>query len=374
MTMVAPAGVSVDTGAMDLDTHFWQPLHMWESYIDPAHRSTVVNYHESIDPLGERNAADSKLDPEVVKKIRERQNNPAVEDPAERLGWMDSEGLYLNVIFPYPAWFSFCPDPVIAVEGCRALNRWASAFAERDRSRLKPAAMVPMLYPELAAREFRFANEELGLDTVFAAPTPHKDRRWSDPSFDALWGAMQNAGAVMMFHEFTRVDRSELPIVIRPCYLDSYPISYLAGHAVEAQLAVTDIIGGGALERFPEFKVGFVEAHVAWLPGWLSLMDNLWARLSSRYTVMEGTGSLPLRPTEYFNRQCTIVAFPDDIWVAQMIEHVGIDCLTLCSDFPHPNATNRTPIDSVFRSTNPTLTVAQQDQIINGNARRFYGL
>jgi predicted TIM-barrel fold metal-dependent hydrolase len=374
MVVAAATGVSVKTGAMDLDTHFWQPLALWRPFIDPEHEAAVVAFHEATDPLSERNRGASNLDPAVETKIRERQGNPAVEDPIERLRWMDSEGLYLNVIYPYPAWFSFCSDPVLAAAGCRALNRWAGEFAAVDRDRLKPAMMLPMLFPELALTEFRYASEELGLDTVFAAPTPHKDRRWSDPSFDPLWGAMQRAGAVMMFHEFTRVDRSELPIVIRPCYLDNYALSYLAGHAVEAQLAVTDIIGGGTLDRFPELKVGFVEAHVAWLPGWLALMDSLWARLSSRFSTTEGTGSLALRPSEYFRRQCTIVAFPDDVWVPEMVSNVGSECITLCSDFPHPNALNRTPLDAVFRRTNPTLSTAEQDLVINGNARRMYGL
>jgi predicted TIM-barrel fold metal-dependent hydrolase len=374
VTATTNAAVSVETGAMDLDTHFWQPLELWRPWIDPAHESAVVAFHEATDPLSARNVESSRLDPAVVKKIRERQGNPAVEDPIERLRWMDSEGLYLNVIFPYPAWFSFCTDPVIAAAGCRALNRWASAFAATNRSRLKPAALVPVLFPELAVEEFRYANEELGLDVVFAAPTPHKDRRWSDPSFEPLWSAMQSAGAVMMFHEFTRVDRNELPIVIRDCYRDNYAISYLAGHTVEAQLAVTDMIGGGALERFPELQVGFVEAHVAWLPGWLALMDSLWGRLSSKFDTSSGTGSLPLRPTDYFARQCTIVAFPDDVWVPQVIEQVGPQSITLCSDFPHPNAADRTPVDATFRATNPALPAAHADAIINGNARRIFRL
>jgi hypothetical protein len=46
----------------------------------------------------------------------------------------------------------------------------------------------------------------------------------------------------------------------------------------------------------------------------------------------------------------------------------------LCSDFPHPNAADRTPIDKIFRESNPTLSTAQQDLVINGNARRMYGL
>jgi predicted TIM-barrel fold metal-dependent hydrolase len=361
--------VSVSTGAMDCDTHFWQPLDLWRPHIDREFEPAVVDYHRASDPLGK-----GSVDPAVEAKIRERMANPAVEDPHERLRWMDSEGLYLNVVFQYPAWFSFCADPEIAVAGCRALNRWSAGFAAVDRDRLKPAMLLPVLHPELAVREFRYANEELGLDVVFAAPTPHRDRRWSDPVFDPLWSAIQVSGAVMMFHEFTRIDNGDLPLVSRPCYKDSYPIDYLCGHVVEAQLVITDMIGGGALERFPELKVGVVEAHTAWLPGWLALMDSVWPRLSSRYASTAGTGTLAMKPSEYFRRQCFVVAFPDDVWISETIGMIGAGSITLCSDFPHPNAAERTPVADVFRKKNPQLSEADQQLIINGNSRRLFGL
>ena len=53
---------------------------------------------------------------------------------------------------------------------------------------------------------------------------------------------------------------------------------------------------------------------------------------------------------------------------------VGAECVTLCSGFPHPNAVVRTPIDEVFRRTNPELTAAEQDLVINGNGRRLFRL
>ena len=361
--------ITVESGAMDLDTHFWQPLPMWEPYIEPSARSAVVEYHLAKDPL----AAQDGIDPEVEKRVRERMDNPAVEDPHERLAWMDLEGLYLNVVYPYPAWFSFAADADLAVAGCRAMNDWAGDFAAVDPARLKPAMMLPVRFPELAVREFRRANEELGLDAVFAVPTPTRERRWSHADYDPLWAAIEAAGAVMLFHEFTRLD-DDLPGAVRECYRDNYPLSYLCGHTVEAQLAVTDMIGGGALERFPALRVGFVEAHVAWLPGWLALMDDVWPRISSRYGSTDATGTLPLRPSEYFRRQCTVVAFPDDIWVPQMIDVAGAEAVTLCSDFPHPNATGRTPIDEVFTAANPGLARPDCDLIVNGNARRLFGL
>lgn len=368
-TVETQAEVAIRTGAVDADTHCWHPLELWRPFIDREHEAAVVAYELESNPMGK-----GKVDPAVEAKIRERQAIPASDDPVERLKWMDEEGLYANVIYPGAAWFSFAQDPDIAVAGCRALNRWAASFADADRRRLKPAALLPVLHPELALAEFRYAHEELGLDVVFAAPTPHRDRRWSDPSFDPLWEAIQAAGATMTFHEFTRVDGDIMPLVARPAYRDSYPISYLCGHSVEAQLVITDLIGGGALDRFPELKVGLVEAHVAWLPGWLALMDDLWPRISSRFASTEGTGTLALRPTEYFRRQCFVAAFPDDAWISEMVKYVGEGTVVLSSDYPHPNATDRTPLAQVFEERNPDLPAEVRQLIIRDNGRRIFNL
>lgn len=360
---------AIRTGAVDADTHCWHPLERWRSFIAPEHESAIVAYELEANPLGK-----GTIDPAVEAKIRERQAIPASDDPIERLKWMDREGIYANVIYPGAAWFSFAPDPEIAVAGCRALNRWAADFADADRDRLKPAMLLPVLHPELAVAEFRHAHDELGLDVIFAAPTPHRDRRWSDPAFDPLWSAVQAADATMTFHEFTRVDGDIMPLVARPAYRDSYPISYLCGHTVEAQLVLTDLIGGGALDRFPELKVGLIEAHVAWIPGWLALMDSLWPRISSRYASTEGTGTLELRPTEYFRRQCFVAAFPDDAWITEMADYVSADSILLSSDFPHPNATDRTPLTQVFEDHNPTLSAEARTKIIRDNGRRIFNL
>ncbi len=357
------------TGFFDCDTHFWQPRHLWQPYVDKEFESAVEAYDEECDPLGK-----GKVDPAVEAKIRERQALPGADDPVERLTWMDAESIAATVIYSNPSWFSYAPDPDIAAAGCRAINRWIANFADTDRSRLLPAMMLPIMHPDRALAEFRYAHDELGLEVVFAAPTPHRDRRWSDPSLDPLWAAIQEAGAVMTFHEFTRLGGEHLQLVARPAYKDSYAINYLCGHSVECQLAITDLIGGGALDRFPELRVGLVEGHVAWLPGWLALMDDLWPRISSGFASTGKTGgTLAVRPTEYFRRQCFVVAFPNDAWIEEMARYVGTECITISSDFPHPNAISRTPIGPVFDTANPGIDASQRAAILSGNARRIFG-
>ena len=61
MSLMEEAPVSVATGSMDLDTHFWQPLEIWHGFIDREHEQAVVAFHEDIDPLGAKNSGSGCL-------------------------------------------------------------------------------------------------------------------------------------------------------------------------------------------------------------------------------------------------------------------------------------------------------------------------
>lgn len=349
---------------VDCDTHFWQPLDRWEQWIDPPHKDAVIAFFEENDGM-------KTVDATVRKAILERMENPAGDESSARLRWMDDEQLSANIIFPGAGLIAYAPHPDIAASASRALNRFAADFADADRARLKPCMTLPWRFPELALSELRYARQELGLEVAFVAPTPDPNRRWSDPSLDPIWSEMQANQTVLTFHEFTRVG-ADMPIVARPCYKDSYPLTYLCGHSVEAQLAVMDVIGGGLCERFPDLAIGFVEAHVAWLPGWLALMDSTWPRISTHHRSTTGTGSLPHKPSDYFKRQCFIVAFPDDAWIREVVEYVGEDNVMVCTDFPHPQT--RDHPEQVLREHHGTLAEPILQKILGGNAARVFRL
>ena len=351
-------------GAMiDCDSHFWQPFEAWERFVEPRDKDAVARWLRDNDPM-------QTLDAGVKAKLEERMATLPADDPRERLAWLDAGDMLGTIIYPGTGLVTYSPDERVAAAASRALNRFAADFADADRARLKPCMALPWRFPDAALREFERANEEDGLDVIFAAPTPDPERRWSDPALDPIWQAVVQRGAVLTFHEFTRLG-DDAPLVARKSYQDSYPLTYLCGHCVEAQLAVMDLIGGGVLERFPELQVGIVEAHVAWLPGWLATMDGVWPRVSTAYASTSGTGSLSRKPSEYFQRQCFIVAFPDDAWVEEVVQYVGEDNVMLCTDYPHPQ-TRDTPQDTLAAQA-PGLDEGARHKVLRGNACRVFG-
>jgi predicted TIM-barrel fold metal-dependent hydrolase len=348
------------TLVVDCDTHFWEPLELWESYIDPKHHDAVVRRLKAVTP---------SVASDVTEKVRPYMSIRGGDDPEARLEWMDEEGIFANIIYPGASGVFTIPDPEAQAAACRAVNRWAADFASRAPHRLKPCILLPLRYPDRAIAELRFATETLGLEVVYGAPTPAPERRWSDPALDPVWGAMQDAGVVMTFHEFTRGLEGSLS---RPTYQDFYPLTYLCGHSVEAQVSVADLLLGGVFERFPRLQFGFVEAHVAWLPGWLALLDDSFPRTSTFFKETKGTGTLSMTPSDFFRRQGFIVAFPDDAWVEEVVKYVGADNIVLSSDYPHPQTRYR--LASQLDEHQPALAPNVRRKILGENAARIFRL
>jgi len=357
--------VEKKTKVVDCDTHFWNPTELWQPYIDPKYRDVIL---ESLVPTAQSTAGQQAI-AKTIQMERYRGIKGA-DDPPERIKWMDSEGIDVNVIYPGAGKVPLLSDPQAAAAGCRALNSWASEFASQAPERLKPCMTVPR-HPAQAVEELRHAVKELGLKIAFIAPTPAAEYRWSDPVWDPLWAEAQEAGVVVTFHEFTQTPDGD-PVVARNSYKESYPFMYFCGHIVEIQLALMDVIGGGVLERFPNLQVGFVEANVAWLPGWLASMDSLWGWLSNGKRQPKGTRAMSLTATEFFQRQCFIVAFPDDAWIGEVVQYVGEDHLVLCTDYPHPGTSYH--MMDTFNEKYQDFSDEVRRKLLGGNAERIFSL
>jgi predicted TIM-barrel fold metal-dependent hydrolase len=347
---------------VDADTHFWQPIDIWKEFIDPAQRQNVVSYIESHD-----------LFPKATLSLHGARESFLInaDDTDERLAWMNSEAIDACIIYPSGMnTLVYVPDPDLAAAACRGLNRWAAQFADADRDRLKPCMVLPWFYPERAVEELEVAVG-LGLEVAFASPTPYLQRRWSDPALDCVWQALQDAGVVMTFHEFTRLSSETTQPVARPTY--TLPMMYLCGHTVEIQLSVMDLILGGVFSRFPQLPFGFAEGHAAWLPGWLQMLDTAWERpIFVRTRIEAGFAPDAPTPSELFQRQGFVVAFPEDKGLDQVIELIGPQCLMLSTDYPHANATYG--LVKRFDETYPNVSNKIRAQALGGNAQRIFGL
>jgi predicted TIM-barrel fold metal-dependent hydrolase len=311
---------------VDADTHFQCAPATWVEHVEPCFRGQVIAYDRGVGtPPG------TMADAIAV----ERAHRIPSDDPVARLTWMDAEAIDACVIYPSTASAPLsCVDDADAAAASRGLRRWAAQFADHAPERFKPCMVLPWDFPERALEEFHAAFE-LGLEIAYVMPTPSAERRWSDPALDPVWAAMERVGVVVAMHEFTRFADGSQPLIARPTY--TYPMRYLCGHTVELQLSVMDLILGGVFSRFPGLRFGFAEGHVAWLPGWLDMLDTAWERPILR-DQHDPSMADDVFPSQLFRRQGFVVAFPEDRGIDEVVRRVGAHAVMLCTDYPHVNA------------------------------------
>jgi predicted TIM-barrel fold metal-dependent hydrolase len=249
-----------------------------------------------------------------------------------------------------------------------------SEFCAADPDRLKGAMLIPFNHPEVAATEARWAREH-GLTIAVSNPTPPADRAWSDRFYDPVWQALDELDVPLALHEITTGCPPHTIGVQR--YAPTYQMVYLVTHVVEAALGMADLLVSGTLQRFPRLRVMLAEAHVAWLPGLLALLDYTYETVGAGSpfvkTIASRRGELALDglPSDYFRRQCTLSAFPDDPLLEEVVAQYP-DNIMISTDWPHPVGEGRRSVfdlaaEAETASASPTL-----QPLLADNALRFF--
>ena len=225
--------------------------------------------------------------------------------------------------------------------------------------------LLPLNHPEVAIEELRYARDECGLSVAFANPTPPDDIAWSDPRYDALWSAMEDLAVTMAFHE-SAVGATPTTVGVNR-YAGYHSMLYLTAHTVEPQLAVMDVLLGGLLVRHPRLRFGLLEAHLAWLSGWLQMVDHVVARYP------QGWPHGPVRPSDLFRQHFFIAAFPDDTGVGEANAQLPDGNVVFSSDWPHKSLTDQQTSLGEFESRQD-LSPADKEHILVDNPRRWFEL
>ena len=135
------------------------------------------------------------------------------------------------------------------------------------------------------------------------------------------------------------------------------------------------LILAGVFERHPNLKFVVTEQGASWVPSTLAMIDGYHAQMASgRVGEIKYSDDqrLPLKPSEYFTRNCWIAASFPSPREAQTRHAVGIDKFMWGSDYPHDEGTHPYTTMSLRRSFAGTDPVELQ-QLLAGNAARVYG-
>jgi aminocarboxymuconate-semialdehyde decarboxylase len=217
-----------------------------------------------------------------------------------------------------------------------------------------PAAAIDEM--EHAMREWGFRGVTLG-DHV-------NGRMLDEPDFRPFWRAVEQAGAVVFFHQCSstvvesRTERYGLPNTI--------------GNLTERAITFGTLVFGGVMDEFPDLKIclghagGYTAFGIARMDkGWRAgAMDNM-PEFEDARTVLERA------PSEYLSRfwydSCTYT----EESLRFLIDMVGIDQVVLGTDYPAPMI-----LDDAVNWINglPGLSAQEKLAILDTNPTRLLGL
>jgi predicted TIM-barrel fold metal-dependent hydrolase len=301
----------------------------------------------------------------VYQPIRERGY-----DAPSTLAAMDAEGIDIAVVYRTFAHMVVSIDelaPDYAMAYCAAFNDWLADYCQADARRLKPAAIVSLHDPELAAAEARRAVEDKGHVAVVLLPMPVHERYVHARDCDVLWQEIVRLGVPLAFHG-TSGGASKDYVSHRFRGHPSFrTLNHAAAFPLELMLAMGAMLVGGVLERFPELRVGFLEGNCGWLPWWLHRLDDQW----SKYGGGEAT-KLSALPSEYFQRQCFIGTDVDEALLQVVIDEIGDDNIVMSVDYPHADGPFPHGIETFLAL--PGVGADSKHKIMWDNCLRLYGL
>jgi predicted TIM-barrel fold metal-dependent hydrolase len=251
-------------------------------------------------------------------------------------------------------------NPYYAQALASAYNDWVlEEWLSRDE-RLQASLVVAPQDPTAAAAEVR----RLGGHPRFAQVlvSSGSQRPYGDPFYHPIWDACAEVGLPFAVHLGGNAGVNSTPTGCGP------PTFFWEAHALLCETGMGHLastIAHGVFERWPGARLVLIECGIAWLPAILWRLDEDYRALRKE------TPWLQRLPSEYAHDHVRLTTQPLELprkpaalWPS--LEDVGArDMLMFASDYPHWDFDD--PV--VLR-----LPPEWREQVMDGNARRLYGL
>jgi len=332
----------------DSDTHVGPNMDVLDPYLSQAEKQaldSIAKYKRGNRyMIGERkydrrlgDASPRPADPEAYMSGlftgSQKGKTPARDgdaNPAARIADMDFEGVDFNLLLP-SGWFGVWTMPEVSTEIeqsiYRAYHRWMKDYCGAFPDRLTGLVLVSGRDVQASVEELkRAAKEDYAMGVFLYAPygTP-----LDHPDFEPYWQVAAENDLSIIIHTFT----------VMPPYapggLDSWDNLFLqrsAAHPWCGMRNMASIIGGGVLDRYPNIRLGVLEAGHGWLPAWARRLDEHMHSVAGAIPQLQDNATGYVTGGRYF--QSIEMSEGEQITKAT-IDILGDHVLMYASDYPH---------------------------------------
>lgn len=340
------------------DSHVTEPLDLWQKRLDARFREHAprqeVRDGRMFLSMGGRVVF--SLPREEAESGRESHGGA---DLTARLRDMEVDGVVGEIIYPTIGLFIYAiTDRELALACARVYNDWAAEIFLGRGDVFQPIALIPIVDVGDATSELERCAS-MGFRTV--APPLHSppDRPYTDPAYEPLWRAAEQAGSPLSVH----VGTGTQPHSHRGA--GGAIVNYLRV-GMGAPDALAFFAAGGIFMNHPKLHVVIAEAGAGWLAYLMERSDEAFEEHAHWVNP-----KLDAPPSEYLRRQCS-VTFGHERAPLLTLEVTTAQPLMWASDYPHPEGTWP---DSQRKAEESLKGLAEDEieRIVCGNARRVYG-
>jgi aminocarboxymuconate-semialdehyde decarboxylase len=275
-----------------------------------------------------------------------------MSDLTDRIARMDAMGVDIQVLSASLVHQGLeWADAQTSLKLARTTNDWIAKAVAAHPTRFIGLGTLPLHVTALAVGELERCLGELGLQGV-AISTTAGGQELGDPVLRPFWDKAEELGAVVYIHPGGNRDRR----------FKRFHLWNSVGQAFEEAMAIASLMYDGVLERFPKLKI-CISHGGGYMPYYMGRIDrNYIEKVNTRINM-----SKP--PLDYLR----MLYFDSCVYqrpvLQHLIEKVGADRVVLGSDYPVGEVK---PIE--FVTETETLSAAQKDQIVRGNAAALFGL
>jgi len=352
-----------DMVVVDADVHVNDPPGALAPYCDLPWRLSLEALHGASYPYLQVPgfAPNMRLDPPIQGSHAYRSVDTAAAMRAE----LSELEIDIGILFPdHMLTFAALPNIEYATALAQAYNRWLmEEWLLKERGLYGVVLACPQ-NPEAAAREIeRYAKEDRIVGIYL--PTAGVNPLWGHRIYDPIMAAADATGLPVCLHSVTLVSPAF------PCQLDQFENHFgrqVLSHAFSMMANLTSLIHSGVPARFPNLRVVFTEAGIAWVPYMMWRMDKYFNEYRRTVPFLEQRPSDYIRERMWFATQP--IEEPDNPkdLVATIDLIGGPERILFASDWPHhdfdhPRAIMKLP-----------MPAAAKRKIMGENALALFGI